>query len=87
MYSDHKVARLSSGWSAFARDNNLKTGEKCVFELINRAELVLNVVIIRASEEKITRLAEPREKFCCAKTMRTTESESPSFKSEDSCKL
>ena len=68
IYNEYALARFSSGWPAFAGDNNLKTGTECVFELINPAELVLNVVSVRAGKEKITQLPGPREKYPCAKT-------------------
>ncbi|XP_065623851.1 B3 domain-containing protein REM19 isoform X2 [Quercus suber] len=49
----HKRGRLSSamnigrGWIVFARENNLEEGDVCVFELIKRKPVVLNVSIFR----------------------------------------
>ncbi|KAK4573099.1 hypothetical protein RGQ29_031179 [Quercus rubra] len=38
---------VSIGWSAFARENSLRVGDVCVFELIMRDGVVLNVHIFR----------------------------------------
>lgn len=37
--------RLSAGWSLFARESGLKHGDVCVFELINKEDLVFKVHI------------------------------------------
>ena len=43
---------LASGWSTFVKDNELKEGDTCVFELINKKNanrvVVLKVSISRA---------------------------------------
>ncbi|RXI07246.1 hypothetical protein DVH24_026382 [Malus domestica] len=44
--------RFQNGWSVFARENNLKVGDLCVFELINCNELTFEVVFFRATEAK-----------------------------------
>ena len=38
---------ISTGWSALARENSLRVGDVCVFELIMRDGVVLNVHIFR----------------------------------------
>ncbi|CAN1138681.1 Putative B3 domain-containing protein Os03g0621600 [Linum perenne] len=44
-----RYPKLSSGWIQFARDNAIKVGDKCVFQLLKRIPvLVFKVVIIRA---------------------------------------
>lgn len=41
--------KFDSGWRAFINDNNLKAGDACVFELIERSskKLVFRVQILR----------------------------------------
>uniref|UniRef100_A0A7N2MJ94 TF-B3 domain-containing protein n=2 Tax=Quercus lobata TaxID=97700 RepID=A0A7N2MJ94_QUELO len=41
---------IGKGWKPFARDNGIKEGDVCVFELINRMEVVLKVSIFRVTE-------------------------------------
>ena len=36
---------IGKGWSPFCRDNNLKEGDACVFELVKRRGAVLKVSI------------------------------------------
>ncbi|KAI5337302.1 hypothetical protein L3X38_016573 [Prunus dulcis] len=43
-------ARFQSGWFKFARDNNLKIGDVCVFVLVDDIRLTFEVVIFRATE-------------------------------------
>lgn len=43
---DHK-AFFSGGWPAFARDNCLRVGDVCMFELIHRDDFVFKVSIFR----------------------------------------
>lgn len=43
---------LTSGWRQFAKDNDLKFGDVCLFELIKGAENALKVVIFRISDEE-----------------------------------
>ncbi|KAK7856389.1 b3 domain-containing transcription factor vrn1 [Quercus suber] len=38
---------VSAGWSAFVRDNTLRVGDVCVFEVIMRDEVVFKVHIFR----------------------------------------
>ncbi|XP_050107157.1 uncharacterized protein LOC126586359 isoform X2 [Malus sylvestris] len=45
--------RFQNGWSVFARENNLKVGDLCVFELVNHNELTFEVVFFRATEAKM----------------------------------
>ncbi|CAI8596789.1 unnamed protein product [Vicia faba] len=35
--------RLSAGWSLFARESGLQPGDVCIFELINKKDLVFKV--------------------------------------------
>ena len=41
---------ISKGWKSFVRDNGIKVGDVCVFELINRMNVVLKVSIFRMAE-------------------------------------
>jgi len=41
------VRRFSAGWSLFARESGLQLGDVCVFELINKKDLVFNVHITK----------------------------------------
>ena len=41
---------IGKGWKPFARDDGIKEGDVCVFELINRMEVVLKVSIFRVTE-------------------------------------
>ncbi|KAI5319449.1 hypothetical protein L3X38_039157 [Prunus dulcis] len=47
---ENSRARFQHGWSAFARDNNLKVGDVCVFVLIDRNEHLFEVVFYRTNE-------------------------------------
>ena len=38
---------FSAGWASFAKENNLKVGGTCVFELIKRDDVVLKDSIFR----------------------------------------
>uniref|UniRef100_A0A7N1A7H8 TF-B3 domain-containing protein n=1 Tax=Kalanchoe fedtschenkoi TaxID=63787 RepID=A0A7N1A7H8_KALFE len=42
---------FTSGWTQFVRDNGLKAGDVCLFELIRGAENAIKVVIFRAISE------------------------------------
>lgn len=42
-----RSCKFSSGWFAFARENCLRKGDVCVFELTNRDDLEFEVSIIR----------------------------------------
>lgn len=44
-------AILYNGWREFRQDNKLEAGDVCVFELINRTEMLLKVVIYRVGED------------------------------------
>ncbi|KAJ7954542.1 B3 domain-containing protein [Quillaja saponaria] len=46
-YPKYCNGRLSSGWSAFSRENDLQVGDVCVLELINRDDFVLKVSIFK----------------------------------------
>ena len=37
--------RFGKGWVVFSKDNNLEEGDVCVFEVIERKPVVLNVSI------------------------------------------
>ncbi|KAK7256211.1 hypothetical protein RIF29_29649 [Crotalaria pallida] len=41
---------ISAGWKPFAMDNNLKVGDVCIFELIDRTKLTFKVFIIRETD-------------------------------------
>lgn len=43
--------KFGVGWKEFARANQLAAGDVCVFELINFSKMLLQVLIIRASEK------------------------------------
>lgn len=45
------VRCLGSGWRRFAKDNNLREGDVCVFELIQVEDVVLKVSIFCVSED------------------------------------
>ncbi|XP_074351556.1 B3 domain-containing transcription factor VRN1-like [Apium graveolens] len=42
--------RFARGWKQFAEDNLLSVGDICVFELVNTAQLLLNVYVYRAEK-------------------------------------
>ncbi|CAM8926249.1 unnamed protein product [Rhodiola kirilowii] len=42
--NSHRKIVLTIGWRAFARDNNLRVGDVCKFELLNRLEMMVHVV-------------------------------------------
>ncbi|KAI8020241.1 B3 domain-containing transcription factor VRN1 [Camellia lanceoleosa] len=44
----HLNGKCKFGWASFVRDNNLKLGDVCIFELIKATEVCLNVTIFRA---------------------------------------
>ncbi|KAK7257895.1 hypothetical protein RIF29_32208 [Crotalaria pallida] len=43
------TAKLSKGWRDFARDNRLEEGDVCVFELVEKKNVVLKVTIFRGA--------------------------------------
>ncbi|KAJ7982706.1 B3 domain-containing protein [Quillaja saponaria] len=52
LYVSCSGKRIGSGWNDFARHNNLKIGDVCVFELINGEEVVLEVKINPENNQK-----------------------------------
>ncbi|KAL4653423.1 hypothetical protein ACB092_01G302100 [Castanea dentata] len=44
-------AMFQQGWKEFARDNNLKVGDVCIFELTNGIEVAFKVAIFRAAND------------------------------------
>ncbi|CAI8596799.1 unnamed protein product [Vicia faba] len=42
-YNNIRSRRLSAGWSLFARESGLQPGDVCIFELINKKDLVFKV--------------------------------------------
>lgn len=46
---ENQKSKLSAGWPAFVKDNALLEGDVCVFELINRSVVVLEVHIFRCA--------------------------------------
>jgi hypothetical protein len=47
---EHSSSGKSIGWGRFCRDNNLEEGDVCVFELIKRNPVVLNVSIFHVAD-------------------------------------
>ncbi|XP_062102202.1 B3 domain-containing transcription factor VRN1-like [Humulus lupulus] len=39
------------GWKEFARDNDLKVGDLCIFELLNKSDNLFRVSIVRAADD------------------------------------
>ncbi|KAM4132648.1 hypothetical protein ACJW30_01G267400 [Castanea mollissima] len=50
-YKAQTKAKFREGWKKFARDNNLKVGDVCIFELINGVEVAFKVAIFRAAND------------------------------------
>ncbi|CAK7325831.1 unnamed protein product [Dovyalis caffra] len=48
-----RYLHISKGWYEFSKENNLKKGDVCVFELINKKKFVLKVEIFRESEANV----------------------------------
>jgi hypothetical protein len=44
-----KSGQFCRGWKLFWEENKLKGGDACVFELIKREDVVLNVHIFRCN--------------------------------------
>lgn len=44
------AAVIFDGWKEFMTNNNLKVGDVCIFELLNKTELVFQVSIVRVSD-------------------------------------
>ncbi|KAI3440671.1 PDZ_3 domain-containing protein [Psidium guajava] len=42
--------KISRGWHEFVTDNNLEIGDVCIFELVQREDIVLKVTIFRVPE-------------------------------------
>ncbi|CAN0853908.1 B3 domain-containing transcription factor VRN1 [Linum grandiflorum] len=53
--SRRKATFTTKSWSPFVRENSLKVGDVCAFELVIRGAPVLNVVIFRAPQDLINR--------------------------------
>jgi hypothetical protein len=47
-YEGRYGRRLSVGWSLFASESGLESGDVCVFELINKKDLVFKVHIFKS---------------------------------------
>ncbi|POO03196.1 B3 DNA binding domain containing protein [Trema orientale] len=47
--SSSSAKRIIRGWCGFFRENDLEEGDVCVFELINRRNIVLKVWIYRVA--------------------------------------
>ncbi|KAI3946041.1 hypothetical protein MKX01_024797 [Papaver californicum] len=45
-----KQTKLMTGWSDFVLDNHLEVGDVCIFELIDRNNLQMDVTIMRAQD-------------------------------------
>ncbi|KAK4603642.1 hypothetical protein RGQ29_012235 [Quercus rubra] len=50
-YEAQTNAKFRQGWRKFARDNKLKVGDVCIFELINGVEVAFKVSIFRAAND------------------------------------
>ncbi|GAV91357.1 B3 domain-containing protein [Cephalotus follicularis] len=49
LYPSYSHGKLGNGWSTFARENFLRVGDMCVFEIIKRDDVVLKVSIFRGA--------------------------------------
>ncbi|KAM6564452.1 hypothetical protein CsatB_024450 [Cannabis sativa] len=54
LLAHRKYFSFSAGWKEFTRDNSLKPGDVCIFELIKGNQSELKVTIIRKSASKIS---------------------------------
>ncbi|KAF4380714.1 hypothetical protein F8388_017068 [Cannabis sativa] len=54
LLAHRKYFSFSAGWKEFTRDNSLKPGDVCIFELIKGNQSELKVTIIRKSGENAT---------------------------------
>ena len=52
IFNRGKASKISRGWRKFVTDNNLEEGDVCIFELVETEDVVLNVTIIRALEDR-----------------------------------
>lgn len=43
----HNMCKFGSGWDKFIEDNDLDEGDVCVFNLLNCAEIIFRVDVIR----------------------------------------
>ena len=50
-YEAKTKSEFRQGWMEFARDNSLKVGDVCIFELINGIEVAFKVAIFRAAND------------------------------------
>ena len=50
-YEAQTKSEFRQGWTEFARDNSLKVGDVCIFELINGIEVAFKVAIFRAAND------------------------------------
>ncbi|KAK7818027.1 b3 domain-containing transcription factor vrn1 [Quercus suber] len=50
-YKAQTKAKFRLGWKKFARDNNLKVADVCIFELINGVEVAFKVSIFQAAND------------------------------------
>ncbi|XP_058765606.1 B3 domain-containing transcription factor VRN1-like [Vicia villosa] len=48
-YSDKRSGQISGGWNQFWKENKLKSGDVCVFELIKNKDAILRVHIFRGN--------------------------------------
>lgn len=78
--------KIVSGWRKFAKGNNLKAGDACVFELVNRKPIEFNITIFRiAVEEDVvkTKKASAKKETTKPKAMKRLLKRVESFKSEN----
>ena len=47
LFNGGRNIRLSKGWNEFVEEKNLKEGDVCVFELVQREDVVLKVSIFQ----------------------------------------
>lgn len=53
MITHKSDAKLSRGWTAFARANSLQAGDICSFHLINSEHIAFEVTIIRGPDQVV----------------------------------
>ena len=53
-----RVSFLRKGWKQFATDNNLEIGDGCIFELVNKIEMLFQVTVNRDGDGQNRRLSQ-----------------------------
>ncbi|CAJ2672736.1 unnamed protein product [Trifolium pratense] len=60
-YAKYCFGKIKSGWKNFVRDNKLKVGDVCVFELTKSQALTLRVLIFRVDDEELHSSSLPQD--------------------------